>query len=332
MLLSSIPSPSHSVWHLGPVPIRAYALCILLGVALAIIIGERRFVARGGRPGTVGDVAVLAVPFGLVGARAYHVATDPELYFGSGRHPIDALYIWRGGLGIWGAIALGVLGGWIACRVYRVRLPALADAVAPGIVLAQAVGRFGNWFNQELFGRPTSHWWGLQIDPAHRPSGYEHYSTFQPTFLFESIWDVGTAVFVVLADRRWRLGHGRAFALYVMAYTAGRGWIEYLRIDTVNHFLGLRLNVWTSIVVFVLAAVYFVVVGRLHPGREASVMLDDPVSSSDDGDARSEVSADTAPEGSATDDASPDPDPDPVPQGPPADPTTGTGDPPAGPG
>jgi prolipoprotein diacylglyceryl transferase len=211
--------------------------------------------------------------------------------------------------------------------MYRVRLPALADAVAPGIVLAQAVGRFGNWFNQELFGRPTSHWWGLQIDPAHRPPGYEHYTTFQPTFLFESIWDVGTAVFVVLVDRRWRLGHGRVFALYVMAYTAGRGWIEYLRIDTVNHFLGLRLNVWTSIVVFVLAAVYFVVVGRLHPGRETSVMRDDPVASSDVGEERPEVPAATAADGSADEDAAPDP----VPPGPPADDSGGTGDPPASP-
>lgn len=327
MLPSAIPSPSHSVWHLGPIPIRAYALCILLGVALAIFVGERRFVARGGRPGTVGDVAVLAVPFGLVGARAYHVATDPELYFGTGRHPIDALYIWRGGLGIWGGIALGVLGGWIACRLYRVRLPAFADAVAPGIVLAQAVGRFGNWFNQELFGRPTSNWWGLEIDPAHRPSGYEHFSTFQPTFLFESIWDVGTAVFVVLADRRWRLGHGRAFALYVMAYTAGRGWIEYLRIDTVNHFLGLRLNVWTSIVVFALATAYFVVVGRLRPGRETSVMLDDWASSSDGGIEHADESTDAAPEGTAEQVASPDA----VPQRPSADPPSGTGDPPGPP-
>jgi prolipoprotein diacylglyceryl transferase len=328
MLPSEIPSPSQSVWHLGPLPIRAYALCILLGVALAIFVGERRFVARGGRPGTVGDVAVLAVPFGLVGARAYHVATDPELYFGSGRHPIDALYIWRGGLGIWGGIALGVLGGWIACRLYRVRLPAFADAVAPGIVLAQAVGRFGNWFNQELFGRPTSHWWGLEIDPAHRPPGYEDFSTFQPTFLFESVWDVGTAVFVVLADRRWRLGHGRAFALYVMAYTAGRGWIEYLRIDTVNHFLGLRLNVWTSIVVFALATTYFVVVGRLHPGRETSVMLDDGISTSDGGIEHVDDPADAAPEGSAEQVASPEP----VPERPPADLPPGTGEAPGPPG
>jgi phosphatidylglycerol---prolipoprotein diacylglyceryl transferase len=271
VLLASIPSPAEGVWHLGPIPIRAYALCILAGVAVAIVMCDKRLVARGARPGLAGDVAVFAVPFGLVGARAYHVLTDPELYFGKGRDPVEALYIWRGGLGVWGAIALGCVGGWIACRVHGIRFPALADAAAPGIALAQALGRLGNWFNQELFGRPTDQWWGLQIDPDHRPPGYGQYPTFQPTFLFEAIWDVGTAIFVIVLDRRWRLGHGRAFALYVMAYTAGRVWIEYLRIDSVNHLLGLRLNVWTSVVVFVLAAVYFVVVGHLRKGREPSV-------------------------------------------------------------
>jgi prolipoprotein diacylglyceryl transferase len=263
-------------------PIRAYALCILAGVAVAIYVGDKRWVSRGGRPGTAGDIAVLAVPFGLVGARLYHVMTDPELYFGKGGHPVEALYIWRGGLGIWGAIGLGAVGGWVACRIYGIRFPALADALAPGIVLAQALGRWGNWFNQELFGKPTSWWWGLRIDPEHRPPGYEQYATFQPTFLFESIWDVGTAIFVIVLDRRLKLGHGRAFALYVMAYTAGRGWIEYLRIDTVNHVLGLRLNVWTSIVVFALAAAYFVVVGRLRKGREVSVYRDGHIESDDD--------------------------------------------------
>jgi prolipoprotein diacylglyceryl transferase len=274
VLLASIPSPAEGVWHLGPVPIRAYALCILAGVAVAIYVGDKRLVARGGRAGLAGDVAVFAVPLGLVGARAYHVMTDPELYFGKGGHPVEALYIWRGGLGIWGAIALGCVGGWLACRIHGVRFPALADALAPGIALAQAIGRWGNWFTQELFGRPTSKWWGLRIDPEHRPPGYEQYSTFQPTFLFESIWDVGTAIVVIVLDRRWKLGHGRAFALYVMAYTAGRVWIEYLRVDTVNHVLGLRLNVWTSIVVFVGAAAYFVVVGRLREGREATIYRD----------------------------------------------------------
>ncbi len=216
------------------------------------------------------------MPFGLVGGRLYHVITDPARYFGSNGDPVAALYVWQGGLGIWGAIALGGVGAWIGCRRVGVKLPPFADALAPGIVLAQAIGRWGNWFNQELYGKPTTQPWGLEIDEAHRVPGYESYETFHPTYLYEFLWDIGTAGLVIWADRRFRLGHGRAFALYVMAYTAGRGWIEALRIDTVeaNDVFGLRLNVWTSIVLFLGAAVYFVVMGRLRPGREESVWRD----------------------------------------------------------
>jgi prolipoprotein diacylglyceryl transferase len=270
MILASIPSPSTGVWHLGPFPVRGYALCIILGVVVAVWVGERRWVQRGGLPGTVGDVAVWAVPFGLVGGRLYHVLTDPELYFADGKDPWTALYIWRGGLGIWGAIGLGALGAYIGCRRRRARFRAFADALAPGIVLAQAVGRWGNWFNQELYGKPTDLPWGLEIDPEHR-GDLQQYSTFHPTFLYECIWDVGVAGLVIWADRRFRLGYGRAFALYVMAYTVGRGWIEYMRVDTVNHIAGVRLNVWTSVVLFIAATAYFVIVGRRHPGREAVV-------------------------------------------------------------
>jgi prolipoprotein diacylglyceryl transferase len=161
-----------------------------------------------------------------------------------------------------------------------VRFPPLADALAPGIAVAQAIGRWGNWFNQELFGKPTTLPWGLEIDPAHRqdlPVKYQVYETFHPTFLYESIWDLGVAGLVIWADRRFRLGHGRAFALYVAAYTAGRAWIEYLRIDPVQEsdVFGLRLNVWTSLVVFVAAVAYFVWSARRHPGREEQVLLDD---------------------------------------------------------
>jgi phosphatidylglycerol---prolipoprotein diacylglyceryl transferase len=274
MNLAYIPSPSQGVWHLGVFPIRGYALCIIAGVIVAVLFGDRRWVQRGGSPGAVGDIAVWAVPFGLVGGRLYHVLTDPELYFGAGRHPVDAFYIWHGGLGIWGAIALGALGAYIGCRRRGLRFAAMADALAPAVALAQAIGRWGNWFNQELYGKPTTLPWGLKIDPAHRttlPEKYQQYSTFHPTYLYESIWDVGVAVVVLWADRRFKLGHGRAFALYVMAYTAGRGWIEYLRIDTANHIFGVRLNVWTSIILFVAATVFFVVVGRRNPGRELEV-------------------------------------------------------------
>jgi prolipoprotein diacylglyceryl transferase len=272
----SIPSPDSGVWYLGPVPLRGYALCIVAGIVLAVWLAERRLVARGGRPGQVQDIALWAVPFGIVGGRIYHVVTDAEKYFGEGRDPVTALYLWQGGLGIWGAIAFGALGAWIGARQQGVRFGALVDAAAPGVVLAQAVGRFGNWFNQELFGRPTDLPWGLEIDPEHRPAGYEAFATFHPTFLYEAVWNVGVAALVIWADRRFRLGHGRAFAVYVAAYCLGRAWIEMLRIDPVaaDDVLGLRLNVWTSLVLFLAAVAYFLWSARRHPGREESALVD----------------------------------------------------------
>ncbi len=271
-----IPSPGQGVWHLGPIPIRAYALCIILGVVVAIWMGERRWAARGGVRGQVSDIAIWAVPFGLVGGRLYHVITDPRNYFGEGENPVTAFYVWQGGLGIWGAVALGAVGAYIGCRRYGLKLPPMADALAPGIVVAQAIGRWGNWFNQELYGKPTTLPWGLKIDAEHRQSldpKYQQFETFHPTYLYEFGWNLGVAALVIWADRKFRLGHGRAFAVYVMGYTAGRAWIEYLRIDAVeaDDIFGLRLNVWTSIVLFLGAAVYFVVAGRRHPGREESV-------------------------------------------------------------
>jgi prolipoprotein diacylglyceryl transferase len=274
----SLPSPSEAVWYLGPLPLRAYALCIIAGIVVAVWLGDRRWMARGGRPGQVGDIAIWAVPFGIVGGRLYHVVTDYGNYFGEGRNPVTALYVWQGGLGIWGAIALGGVGAYIGARRAGLRFLPLADALAPGIVLAQAVGRFGNYFNQELFGRPTTLPWGLEIDLAHRPAGYEEFATFHPTFLYEALWNVGVAALVIWADRRFRLGHGRAFALYVAGYCAGRGWIEYLRIDPVqaDDVFGLRLNVWTSVVLFVLAVGYIVWSSRRRPGREERVLVARP--------------------------------------------------------
>ncbi|MEU4389367.1 prolipoprotein diacylglyceryl transferase [Kribbella sp. NPDC023855] len=263
-----IPSPSQGVWHLGPLPLRAYAICILLGIFAGYLLGRRRWVARGGSAEVLADVIMWAVPFGLVGARIYHVITDAELYFGEGKHPIDALKIWNGGLGIWGAVAFGALGAWIACRRHKVPFLAVADAMAPGIALAQVLGRFGNYFNQELFGKPTNAWWGLEIDPGHRPDGYQDFGTFHPTFLYEAIWNLALIAVIILVDRRYKLGHGRAFALYVAGYCAGRAWIENLRVDTVNEFAGLRLNVWTSILLFLLATAYFVVATRRTTGQE----------------------------------------------------------------
>jgi len=261
MMPTYLPSPPQGVWNLGPVPIRAYALCILLGILVAVWWTKRRWVARGGAPDDVLDVVMWAVPFGIVGGRLYHVITDPELYFVAGKQPIRALYIWDGGMGIWGAVALGAVGAWIGCRRRGIRLADFADAVAPGLVLAQAIGRWGNYFNQELYGGPTTLPWALEIDPAHRPLATAGIGLYQPTFLYESLWDIGVAVLLVWAGRRFALHGGRLFALYAAAYTFGRAWVEALRVDPANHFFGLRLNDWTSLVVFV-AAVAFLLLRR----------------------------------------------------------------------
>ncbi len=258
MAIASIPSPSQGVWYFGPLPLRAYAMCIVLGVIVAVIIGERRWRARGGAPGTIVDLAVWAVPFGLVGGRLYHVLTDWQLYFGSDapHRPIEALYIWNGGLGIWGAISLGAVGVWFGCRRRGISLSAVADALAPGVVIAQAIGRWGNYFNQELFGNPTDLPWGLEIDPG-RPGTVPGALTYHPTFLYESLWDLAVGLLLIYLGRRFVLRHGRLFALYVAGYTVGRFWVESMRSDPAHHILGMRLNDWTSIILFVLAIGYF---------------------------------------------------------------------------
>lgn len=270
MNLASIPSPSSGVLEIGPIPLRGYALAIIVGLFFGLWVLNRRWVARGGKHGTSWDIAVWAVPFGLLGGRLYHVITDYQLYFGENRNWVDAFKVWEGGLGIWGAVALGALGAWIGCRRRGIALPPFADATAPALALAQAFGRWGNWFNQELYGKPTDLPWALEIsDGPNRVAG-----TYHPTFLYESLWCVGVALLVMWADRRFKLGHGRAFALYVAAYCAGRGWIEYMRVDEAHHVLGLRLNVWTAIIVFTLAVAYIVISAKLRPGREEIVEPD----------------------------------------------------------
>lgn len=272
--LLTIPSPDQGVWHLGPVPVRGYALAIILGIVAAIWIGERRWVARGGRSGEVQDLAIWAVPFGLVGARLYHVATDHGLYFGEGRTPWSALYVWQGGLGVWGGIAGGALGVVIGARAKGIRLLPVLDALAPGVLVAQALGRWGNWFNQELFGKPTDLPWALSVsDDTALDAGYAAGTTFHPTFLYECVWNLAAFGLLIWLDRRLRLGHGHVLALYVMLYTLGRGWIEMLRIDSVelSDVGGLRFNVWTSIVLFVLAAAYVAWSTVRRPGREDQV-------------------------------------------------------------
>ncbi|GAA1769788.1 prolipoprotein diacylglyceryl transferase [Nocardioides hankookensis] len=273
----SIPSPSSGVWYLGPFPLRGYALAIILGIVAAIWIGERRWVARGGQPGDIQDIAIWAVPFGLIGGRLYHVMTDHDLYFGAGMHPIEALYVWRGGLGVWGAIGLGAVGAVIGAKRKGIKLLPVLDAMAPGVLVAQALGRWGNWFNQELFGKPTDLPWGLSVsDSTAVDAGYPPGTLFHPTFLYESLWCLGAFAIIVWADRRFRLGHGRVVALYIMIYTLGRGWIEMLRIDNVElkDVGGFRFNVWTSIVLFVAALIWFVISARRRPGREEQVYVE----------------------------------------------------------
>ena len=265
-LVASIPSPSQSVWHVGPLPIRAYALCIVAGIIVAIYLANRRLVARGAGPDDVWDIAKWAVPFGILGGRIYHVITDPELYFVHGQDPFNALRIWDGGLGIPGAILLGTFGAWIGARRRGIRLDSFGDAAVPGVALAQAIGRFGNYFNNELYGRPTSLPWKLQIHCLDVEQGKASLCAgtnstvlgyFQPTFLYEAIWDAALAVFLIWAARRFSLGHGRVFALYAMGYAFGRFWVEELRSDTANHIFGLRVNTWTMMIVFIGGAIWF---------------------------------------------------------------------------
>ncbi|MGY1706897.1 prolipoprotein diacylglyceryl transferase [Geodermatophilus sp. SYSU D00697] len=263
--LAAIPSPTQGVWELGPLPIRAYALCIIAGIVAAVWLTDRRWRARGGAEGDVLDIAVWAVPFGIVGGRLYHVVSSPRPYFGEGGDPMRAFAIWEGGLGIWGAIALGGVGAWIACRRRGIPLPAFADALAPGLLVAQAIGRLGNWFNNELYGGPTDLPWGLTIyewngtGAVVGPDGQPVVlGTFHPTFLYELLWNLAAAALVIWADRRFRLGHGRAFALYVASYCAGRLWVELLRTDPAETFFGIRLNVFTAVVVGLLAVAYLV--------------------------------------------------------------------------
>jgi prolipoprotein diacylglyceryl transferase len=280
-VLAYIPSPAQGVWHLGPVPLRAYALCIIVGIVAALVIGDRRWVARGGEPGVIYDIALWAVPFGLVGGRLYHVITDWKTYFGhDGAGFGAALRIWDGGLGIWGAVALGGVGAWIGCRSRGIPLPAFADAIAPGIVLAQAIGRLGNYFNQELYGRPTTLPWGLEIYERRNSAGaldsLNGVSTGQlvdvvhPTFLYELLWNVLVFAVLIWVDRRFKIGHGRLFALYVAGYCVGRFWVELMRSDLATHIAGIRINTFTSTFVFIAAVVYIMVAPK---GREDPATL-----------------------------------------------------------
>ncbi|MEY3935285.1 MAG: hypothetical protein RI901_715 [Actinomycetota bacterium] len=268
-----IPSPSLSSFSVGPLTIHIYALCIITGIAAAIWIGRKRYANLGGNPDDVSEVAIWAVPFGIIGGRIYHVITSPSQYFGSNGNPIDALRIWEGGLGIWGAISLGAVGAYLYFRTHKTSLNfrQLLDSLAPGVIVAQAIGRIGNYFNQEVFGKPTELPWGLEIDSVNRPNGFESYSTFHPTFLYELVWCLVVAVLLIKLPgflKKITARQGDVFALYILGYTAGRVWIETLRIDEANLILGLRLNIWVSFIVLITACAYLIASKRRGNTKE----------------------------------------------------------------
>lgn len=274
-LLQSIPSPDINMVQAGPFQIRFYALFIIVGIILAIWVSARRLKARGATAGAAVDIAIWAVPFGIIGGRLFHVFTHISDYFGDGKNWLEIFYIWQGGLAIYGALILGAVGAWIGAKQSGIRFVSYLDALAPGLLLAQAVGRWGNYFNQELFGVPTDLPWGLVIaesNPAY-PSGLPAGETFHPAFLYESLWSL-LGVFVLLAiDRKFKPRWGQLFGLYLAYYSFGRILIESIRIDPAAIILGLRTNVWSAILGLVLGLVIVYLQRKRHPGLENSVYL-----------------------------------------------------------
>ena len=282
-LASEIPSPTQSVWYVGPVPVRAYAMCILAGIIVAVWLTERRLVAKGAPAGAAVDISAWAVPFGIIGGRLYHVITDNHLYFGPGKNPWDAFKIYEGGLGIWGAIALGALGAWIGCRRSDVDFRDFIDAAAPGVAITQAMGRFGNWFNNELHGAPTDLPWRLRVYEFDQGAGRAVVGAdgnpivlgyFHPTFLYEALWNLALAGLLVLYERR-RPGArpGTLFALYVGGYGLGRLWVEALRIDDATRLAGMRVNIWVSLLAITASIVALAVLH--HRQRRAAPPTND---------------------------------------------------------
>ena len=259
-----IPSPSTSGISLGPLRLHVYGLLIACGIVVAVWIAQRRWQQIGGEPGTMSTLALWGVPGGLIGARVYSLATSWSVDTNGG-HVVRAFEIWQGGLGIWGGVVGGIALGLVGAYRHRLSFRPLLDCVAAAFPLAQAVGRWGNYFNQELYGRPSKLPWAVKID---HPAGFAPHTTFQPTFLYESIWDVVVFGLVIWIERRFRIKRGYLIAAYAALYTLGRFWTEYLRIDTAHKFGGLRLNDWTSVIVFVLAVAVLLLKGRAGPGDD----------------------------------------------------------------
>ncbi|QYF75393.1 prolipoprotein diacylglyceryl transferase [Cryobacterium sp. PAMC25264] len=268
----SIPSPEWSYFDLGPLRIHAYAICILIGIFAATALTSRRLTKRGGEPGVVLDIILWAVPLGIVGARIFHVLTHPNDYFYDGANLWDVFAVWKGGIAIFGALLGGAVGAYIGCRRSGIRFWSFADALAPGMLLAQAMGRLGNWFNHELFGLPTTLPWGLEIEPTNAafPVGLPAGTLFHPTFLYEIVWNlVGVAVILIL-ERRFRLRWGSAFGVYLIWYGVGRSVFESIRVDPSEIFFGLRTNVWAALFAIVIGLVIILVQSRRHTGAELS--------------------------------------------------------------
>ncbi len=247
-----IPTPSSSTLELGFFTLHYYALCILLGIIVAILVTKKRYTALGGNPNDISDLAIYAVLSGIIGGRVYHVLTSPQKYFGEGGSPFAVFKIWEGGLGIWGAIAFGALTVFIYFkrRSTSLTFAQLADSIAPALLLAQAIGRFGNWFNGELFGRPTEVFWALEIPPENRTIGFENFTTFHPTFLYEAIWCSIVALYIMRSRFFQKIsGSGAVFFFYAFSYSFGRLFIEAIRIDDANELMGLRLNIWVSAII-----------------------------------------------------------------------------------
>ena len=286
-----IPSPSISGFSLGPVTIRFYALCLIAGIIAAWWLGARRWRERGD-PETFETAVLWAIPIGIVGARVYHVLTHLSDYFGPGINPWSVFFIWQGGIAIYGAIGAGALAAWLVCRAKGARFAALADSLAPGIALGQAIGRLGNWFNQELYGLPTELPWGLEIAPEHRVPGFEQYATFHPTFLYEMLWNLLVVGVLLWADRRFRLGRGKVFALYIALYGFGRFFTEAIRTDySYDTFGPIRFNQFVAALICLggVAALLWLI--RFRPGRETEV---EPPRQTDEPEAGAEQAAEPA--------------------------------------
>jgi prolipoprotein diacylglyceryl transferase len=286
----SIPSPNEA-WqaiHLGEwlnslgltfvspnLSIRTYAICILVGIIAATILTNERLKARGAESGVVLDIALWAVPLGIIGARIFHVVTHPDDYFGSAEKMLHILYIWEGGIAIFGSLIGGAIGVYIGCRMTGVRFWTFADALAPGLLLAQAFGRFGNYFNHELYGIPTNAWWGLEIEKSNPafPAGLPAGTLFQPTFLFEVIWNVAGVLVIIYLSKKFTLQWGKTVSVYLIWYGVGRSFFESIRIDPSLIFLGVRTNVWAAFAAVLIGVIIFIVQSRRHPGLEPSAYM-----------------------------------------------------------